>query len=183
MTRALLVLLLCSGCAMQFDLTAQGDAAPALAPTVVVTDAARAGAVSEAARNWQDGTVDGAAVAAPEVVLADECPEGAWCVTFAPQAQISATCGAEALGCTLTSDTMRVAGVLRVKLPVRKRILISDSVSQYEVVSTIMHEFGHAFGLGHAPDGLMNPHRSDSERKNPRIDAATLAAFEAIAEQ
>lgn len=176
MLRALVLLVvLCSACSLQFDLASA--APPSATPDVVVTDPALADAVSEAASDWNAGT-QGAA--APTVRLAAECPAGAWCVISVPAANLPRVCNnADAVACTLMSDTMHT-GPLAVRVSEPTRIYISDAIAPYELASTIMHEFGHAWGLEHAPTGLMNPTRPTAERRNPQIDAATLAAYSAV---
>jgi hypothetical protein len=58
-------------------------------------------------------------------------------------------------------------------------IRISEAMYLDQMASTLTHELGHALGLGHAPSGVMNPHRSDADRHLFCLDAETVDAFSA----
>jgi len=58
-------------------------------------------------------------------------------------------------------------------------IRLSEAMYLDTKISTLAHELGHSLKLGHAAEGLMNPHRSYDERHIACVDQGTLDAFAA----
>lgn len=58
-------------------------------------------------------------------------------------------------------------------------IRLSEATSIDIQISTLAHELGHSLKLGHAADGLMNPHRPYEERHQACVDQTTLDALAA----
>lgn len=144
-----------------------------LHPAIVITDPALADVVSAAATLWTDGT--SGQWAAASITISDACPGDGdpfapplWCVT---STSAKVFCGAPAWGCTEFAPG-NGAG---------RHITISAQLAADETISTVAHELAHAIGLQHVAgtDTLMDPERDTAVRRNPTIDAVTLAAFEA----
>lgn len=189
MTHAVLfgILVWLVGCQIDVPLS-NAAAAPTLTPSVAISSEIADYAI-EAASNWEEATRAGVTHFAPVISVADgsDAASADWTVMLVDH--VDASCitadDLDPRGCTLGGPTeiraQRGPFVFEgTAESARKMIQIRRDVSQYEIVSTIMHEYGHALSLKHLPAGLMNPNRAHSERINPIVDAATLDDLAAI---
>lgn len=188
-----LALVLLSGCAITVPLPmdeAGGETGAATTSPRIIVATELADAALEAGKNWTDATTNLDRVFAPAVSVSDEVDpdtaEADWTVTAVDHVDACATeSDPDPRGCTIGGPTLVRArrGPFVFEATViapRKQILIRRGLNPYEIVSTVMHEYGHAIDLEHLPAGLMNPNRSHSERVDPMVDTDTLAEYEAV---
>lgn len=155
-----------------------GASGPTVTPRIVVSSEI-ADVATEAANNWQEGTRWSPVPFAPTLTVSDDGGTDAdWTVTLVDHVDACATAeDPNPRGCT---HYRRWRGPLGIGAAREVRhIEIRRGLPMSEFAGVVMHEYGHALGLEHAPQGLMNPDRSRSEYENPLIDAATLDAFQA----